>query len=90
MRPFYNSTLYAVTLAIGREIISHLGPCFASMVTIPNGEYKITAQATVLDAGGQREIPLDVVVNSAGTGWNVVDREHGVATTAVAARVQQQ
>src|SRR5262249_7100283 len=75
MRPFRNKTRYVITLAIGNQILGRLGPCFVSMITVPAGEITITARAAVLRGARQHEIPLDVVVNPAGTGWDVVNRD---------------
>jgi hypothetical protein len=90
IRPFRNMTPYHITLAIGKETLTNLGPCFASMVTIPMGDFTITAQAAVLETGGQREVPLDIVVNATGTGWDVVRRESGaIDSKAIATRIQR-
>jgi hypothetical protein len=88
MRPFRNKTHYVVTVAIGNQILSRLGPCFVSMITVPVGELTITARAAVLEGAGQHEIPLDVVVNPAGTGWDVVNRERTDTLKTLATRAQ--
>jgi len=86
MRPFRNRTHFFVTIAIGRDTLARLGPCFTSMVITPPGEFTITARASVLQGGGQQEIPLDIVVNPDRTGWDVINRERTEAKT-IATRV---
>jgi hypothetical protein len=88
MRPLRNMTPYQVTLAIGKDTLANLGPCFGSMVRIPEGEFTITAQAAVLDTGRQREVPMEIVVNATGTGWDVINKERSADSATVATRLQ--
>ena len=76
-RPLRNMTAYAVTVSIGKTVVSRLGPCFGSMVTVPFGDFTFTAEATVVGPRGQQQLPLDVVVNAAGTGWDIVEGSRG-------------
>jgi hypothetical protein len=89
-RPIRNLTHYAVRLEIGPDNVATLGPCFFSTINVPMGEFTIRAVGTVLEGSGQHEIPLDIVVNPIGTGWDVIDREHTSDSKAIAARLQKQ
>ena len=73
-RPVRNMTAYAVTVSVEKTVVSRLGPCFGSMITVPFGVFTVTAEATVLGPRGQQQLSLDVVVNTAGTGWDIVER----------------
>jgi hypothetical protein len=71
IRPFRNLTPYNISLVVGRETTT-IGPCFGAMVATPMTEFSISAKASIPEAGGQREVPLEITVNSKGTGWDVV------------------
>jgi hypothetical protein len=73
-RPVRNLTPYVVTVSVGTAVVSRLGPCFGLMITIPFGDFSLTAEATVPGPQGQQQLPLAVVVNTAGTGWDVIER----------------
>jgi hypothetical protein len=87
MRPIRNLTVYSVRLEIARNNVGTLGPCLTSMVNVPMGEFTIRAVATVLEGTGQHEMPLDVVVNASGTGWDVINRERSIDSKAIAAEL---
>ena len=86
MRPIRNLTVYSVRLEIARNNVGTLGPCLTSMVNVPMGEFTIRAVATVLEGTGQHEMPLDVVVNASGTGWDVINRERSGDLKAIASQ----
>lgn len=90
MRPFRNTTRYVVTVAIGKETVARLGPCFVSMVNTPMGEFTMSAQAAVLEGEGQHSVPLQLTVNSTGTGWDIVNRPTATVAKGLAARMQPQ
>jgi len=85
--PIRNLTHYAVRLEIGRENVATLGPCYFSTINVPMGEFTIRAVGTVLEGSGQHEIPLEVVANPAGTGWDVIDKERASGSKAIAIRL---
>jgi len=85
-RPVRNLTPYTVRLEIARENVATLGPCFVSTINVPLGEFTIKAVGTVLEGKGQHEVPLDVVVNPSGTGWDVINRERSADLKAIASQ----
>jgi hypothetical protein len=76
-----------VRLGIGRDNVATLGPCFISTINVPMGEFTISAVATVLEGSGQHEVPVDIVVNPSGTGWDVIDRERSTNSKAIAGQL---
>jgi hypothetical protein len=85
-RPVRNLTPYTVRLEIARENVATLGPCFISTINVPLGEFTIKAVGTVLEGKGQHEVPLDVVVNPSGTGWDVINRERSADLKPIASQ----
>jgi hypothetical protein len=89
IRPVRNLTPYSISLVVGRETTT-IGPCFGAMVATPMNELTISAKASIPEAGGQSEIPLQIKVNSAGTGWDVIKQLRAGDANVVAAQLKQQ
>lgn len=89
VRPFRNMTPYYVSLVVDKNTLTSIRPCYATLVTTPVGEFKLSAKASLPDAGGQREIPLEIVVNPAGTGWDIVAPERNPELAATSSRPRQ-
>ena len=89
IRPFRNLTPYSVSLVVGRETTT-IPPCFGAMVATPMSEFTISAKASIPETGGQREMPLETIVNSAGTGWDVIKQLRVGDANVVTAQLKQQ
>jgi len=70
-RPIRNLTPYHVSVYLNRTPITILPPCFGpSMIETPPTEFRLEVVASMLTAGGQKQIPLTVVPTE--NGWDVV------------------
>jgi hypothetical protein len=73
LRPVRNLTPYHVSLYIDRKPVLILPPCYGpSTIATPATEFHLEAIATVLTAGGQKQITLKVVPSPGNKGWDVV------------------
>jgi hypothetical protein len=70
-RPIRNLTPYHVSVYLNQAPVTILPPCFGpSMIETPATEFRLEAVASMLTAGGQRQVSLTVVPTE--TGWDVV------------------
>jgi hypothetical protein len=70
-RPIRNLTPYHVSVYLNQTPVTILPPCFGpSMIETPTGGFRLEAVASLLTAGGQKQLSLSVVPTE--TGWDVV------------------
>jgi hypothetical protein len=73
LRPVRNLTPYHVSVYVDRMQVLIMPPCYGpSMIATPATEFRLEAAASLLTAGGQKQIAVRVVPSAAEAGWDIV------------------
>jgi hypothetical protein len=76
LRPVRNLTPYHVSIYVDHTAALIIPPCYGpSMITTPANQFRLDAIATLLTAGGQKQIALKVVPSADDKGWDIVADE---------------
>jgi len=80
LRSFRNATVYDVVLYANGIPVGTIASCSESVLSLPRGEVKLKAIATVPEDNGQREVEAALGLNDKLTGWQVLSL-HEKSTT---------
>src|SRR5262249_43058667 len=70
-RPIRNLTPYHVSVYLNQTPVTILPPCFGpSMIETPTADFRLEAVASMLTAGGQKQLSLKIEPTE--TGWDIV------------------
>jgi len=72
LRSFQNATAYDVVVYSNGIPVGTIPPCTESVISLPRGDLKLKAIATVPDENGQREVEAALGLNDKQTGWQVL------------------
>jgi hypothetical protein len=72
LRSFQNPTVYDVVVYSNGIPVGAIAPCSESVLSLPRGDVKLKAIATVPEETGQREVEAALGLNDKLTGWQVL------------------
>jgi hypothetical protein len=72
LRSFQNATAYDIVVYSNGIPLGTIAPCSESVLSLPRGDVKLKAIATVPEETGQREVEAALGLNDKLTGWQVL------------------
>ena len=72
LRSFQNATAYDIVVYSNGIPVGTIAPCSESVLSLPRGDVKLKAIATVPEETGQREVEAALGLNDKLTGWQVL------------------
>src|SRR5262245_41757988 len=72
LRSFQNATAYDIVVYSNGIPLGTIAPCSESVLSVPRGDVKLKAVATVPEETGQREVEAILGLNDKLTGWQVL------------------
>jgi hypothetical protein len=80
LRPVRNLTPYHVSVYVDHKPVLIMPPCYGpSMIATPATEFRLDALASLVTAGGQRQIAVKLVPSTGNNGWDIVLDDDRVA-----------
>jgi len=80
LRSFQNPTAYDVVVYGNGNPVGTIAPCSESVLSLPRGDVKLKAIATVPEENGQREVEATLGLNDKLTGWQVLSVPARIST----------
>jgi hypothetical protein len=80
LRSFQNPAVYDVVVYSNGIPVGAIAPCSESVLSLPRGDVKLKAIATVPEENGQREVEAALGLNDKLTGWQVLPQSCSVST----------
>jgi hypothetical protein len=80
LRSFQNPTAYDVVVYGNGIPVGTIAPCSESVLSLPRGDVKLKAIATVPEENGQREVEAALGLNDKLTGWQVLSVPARIST----------